>query len=111
MSVARPTNVVSGTTGASPLTDTTSTPIIAAGGSGVRRTITSIVITNGHATVDTRVQILDGSTVKFEMFAKAAGGGCAINHRLVGSPNAAWNAKCVTTGSSVDVNLSGYQGA
>jgi hypothetical protein len=101
--------IVSGTTGATPLTDTTSTSIIAAGGAGVITYLTGISITNGHATVDTRVQILDGSTVKFEMFAKAAGGGGVFPVLLRGTANTIWNAKCVTTGSSVDVNLNGYQ--
>jgi hypothetical protein len=101
----------SGTTGASPLTDTTTTAIIAAGGAGIRTIITSLVITNGHATQDTRVQILDGSTVKFVAFCKAAGGGVAIPVSLSGSANTAWNAKCVTTGASVDVSMSGYSGS
>lgn len=104
-------NWVDGTTGASPLTDTTSTSVIAAQGAGIRTYLTSITITNGHATVDTRVQILDGTTVRFEMFAKAAGGGCAAVVQLRGTANTIWNAKAVTTGSSIDVSLSGYTGA
>lgn len=104
-------NWVDGTTGASPLTDTTSTSIIAAQGAGIRTYLTDITITNGHATVDTRVQILDGVTVRREVFCKAAGGGAAMTVMLRGSANAAWSAKAVTTGSSIDVNLSGFTGA
>lgn len=104
---------VDGTTGASPLTDTTSTAIIAAAAAGVRTYLTEITITNGHATVDTRVQILDGSTVRREIFCKASGGGAVVTFPtpLRGTAATAWNAKAVTTGSSIDVNMSGYQGA
>lgn len=100
----------SGTTGATPLTDTTSTPIIAAAGAGIRTVIRSLSITNGHATVDTLVQILDGAVVKYVVFCKAAGGGVAVPVYLVGSANTAWNAKAVTTGSSISVSLSGFSG-
>lgn len=101
---------VSGTTGATPLTDTTSTALIAAQGSGIKTILRSVVITNGHASVDTLVQILDGSTVKFVVFAKAAGGGASVPVYLVGTANTAWNAKAVTTGSSISVSISGYLG-
>lgn len=101
-------SAVSGVTAA--ITGTTDTSVIAAQGSGVRTYITSIVITNSHATTDTLVEIKDGTTVVFRAFAKAAGGGVAIAFPtpLRGTANTAWNAANVTNSSNTYVSLAGF---
>lgn len=101
---------ISGSTNA--ITDTTSTSVIAAAGSGVRNYITSILVTNSHATVSTFVKILDGTTTLWQGYALAAGGGFSVTFPvpLKGTANTAINAKCVTTGSNVIVNCAGYKG-
>ncbi len=106
-----PSASVNGSTaGSAPLTDTTSTPIIAAQGTGVRMYVTAIVITNGHPSVGTRVEIRTAATRLFTVYAAPAGGGVAIAlpKPLRGGANEAINAVCITTGASVDVSLSGY---
>ena len=101
-------DVVSGVTSA--MTGTGDTSVISAGGSGVRTYITAITVTNSHATVDTVVEIKDGSPVKWRGFAKAAGGGftLALPTPLRGTANTAWNAANVTTGSNTYVSLAGF---
>lgn len=101
---------ISGSTNA--ITDTTSTSVIAAAGADVRNYITSILVTNSHATVSTFVKILDGTTTLWQGYALAAGGGFSVTFPvpLRGTANTAINAKCVTTGSNVIVNCAGYKG-
>lgn len=106
-----PENMVSGATAA--ITDTTSTPVIAAPGAGIRLYITQLLVTNSHATVGTVVEIRDGSggTVLQRGYAAPAGGGFAptfpVPLRL--TANTALHAVNVTTGSSVYVSASGYK--
>lgn len=110
---ANPENFVSGATAA--ITDTTSTSVIAAAGAGVRNFITSILVTNSHATVGTLVTIKDGSggTTLYAGYAAAAGGGFSVTFPtpLRGSANTALHAACGTTGSNVYVSAAGYKGA
>ena len=86
--------------------------IIGTAGAGRRIVVTAVLVTNAHATVGTKVEIRDGTTVKIQGFAAAAGG--RFSHSAGGTPlfistaNTAVTARCVTTGSDVDVNISGY---
>lgn len=107
---ANPENFVNGTTSA--ITDTTSTQAIAAQGAGVRTYITSITITNSHATVGTFVKVLDGSTIAWEGYCAAAGGGFCISLPvpLRGTANTAVNIQPVTTGANVIASVAGYKG-
>jgi len=107
---ANPENLVSGKTAA--ITDTTNTQVLAAAGAGVRNYVTTILVTNSHATVGTLVKINDGSTEIFSGYAAAAGGGFAISlvSPLRGTANTAINAQCGTTGANVYVSITGYKG-
>jgi len=107
---ANPENLVSGKTAA--ITDTTNTQVLAAAGAGVRNYVTTILVTNSHATVGTLVKINDGSTEIFSGYAAAAGGGFAISlvSPLRGTANTAVNAQCGTTGANVYVSATGYKG-
>lgn len=107
---ANPENMVSGTTAV--VTDTTRTSIIAAQGAGVRLYITSLIVTNGDATVGTFVKIEDDTTVILQGYAAAAGGGFALTFptplRL--TANKALQFECVTTSAEVTVTAVGYKG-
>ena len=107
---ALPENFVSGTT--SDITDTSSTSLIAAQGSGVKTYLTTITIMNSHATVGTWVNVLDNATTKFSVYCAALGGGGTITLPvpLVGTANTAWNVQCVTTGANVRASAAGYKG-
>lgn len=74
--------------------------------------ITAISVTNAHATVATKVEILDNETVKWKGYAGAVGGGfvvCDPNGLFVTTKNQAVKGKCVTTGADVDITVSGYK--
>lgn len=75
--------------------------------------VTSFTAGNSHASVDTDVQLLDGTTVKWVCPAAHGEGGCAITfpNPLRGSANGTWNCKTVTTGASVTCSISGYKSA
>lgn len=93
----------------SDITTTDVTLIIAAQGDNTRVYIGSIVVTNSSAT-GTVVKILDGSTVKARVYAKAEGGAAFVCEKpLRGTANTAWNAECETTGAAVQVNLFGFK--
>ncbi len=100
---------VVGVTGA--ITDTTSTSCISAGAGAVKIYVTSILITNSHATVGTFVKVLDGSTIIWEGYAAAVGGGFASHFPvpLVGTAATAINIQPVTTGANVIGCVSGYK--
>lgn len=110
MPYANPENFVAGVTAA--ITDTTSTSTIAAEGSGVRTYITSILVTNSHATVGTFVKILDGASIVWEGYAAALGGGFSQSFPvpLRCTANTAVNTQCVTTGANVIASIAGYKG-
>src|SRR6266404_75989 len=96
---ANPENFVNGTTAA--ITDTTSTSTIASAGGSLRNYLTQCTITNSHATVGTFVKILDGSTIIWEVYAAAVGGGAAATFPvpLRGTAATAVNCQPVTTGA------------
>jgi hypothetical protein len=93
------------------LTDNTAADVIAAAGAGVKIAVYSVEITNAHATVDTKVEIRDGTTVKRITFAVADGGGSAPHGGgvplFISTANTAVTARAVTTGSDIEVNVSG----
>lgn len=94
-------------------TDTADTAIKAAAGASVRNYITSLTVTNSHATVGTVVEVKDGSTVIHRGYAAPAGGGYAVQFPtpLKGTANTAVNVANITTGSNTYVSMSGYTGA
>lgn len=87
--------------------------IIAAAGVGVRIAVTSVLVTNAHATVSTKVTIRDGTTAKIVGYAVAAGGGFCLQAGgralFISTANTAVTAICGTTGSDIDVSISGYR--
>lgn len=95
------------------IVDTTSTQVAAAAGVGIRRYISAISVSNMHASVATRVDILDGATVVWTGPAAANGGGYTITfpQQIRCSANTAINAQCGTTGAAVRVAISGTNSA
>lgn len=106
---APPELFVSGVT--ADIVNTTRTEVIAAGAAGVRHYITHILVQNSHATVSSWVNIEDGTTAKYSVYALAGGGGASITLPvpLVGTAATAWNASAVTTGANIRVSMSGYK--
>lgn len=87
--------------------------VIAAAGAGVRIAVTSVIVTNAHATVSTKVSIRDGTTAKITAYALAAGGGFTLSAGgrplFISTANTAVTAICGTSGADVDVSISGYK--
>lgn len=112
---ANPENFVSGAI-TTAMTATTSTSLVAGPGAGLRNYITSIVVSNSHATVGTDVVIQDGSagTTLMTIPAAAVYGGAVINLPVpLRQPTANTALFCanVTTGASTKVSAVGYKGA
>lgn len=101
-------NAVVGTNAAD-ITDTTNTSIIAAK-TGFRVNVTSLAVTNSHATVGTVVKIYSGSTLKARLFVAAAGGGYSLVYPvpLRGDMGAAWTAQAETTGAALQLQIAGF---
>jgi hypothetical protein len=96
------------------ITDTADDVLIAAAGAGRANYLTSIQISNTHASVDTEVVIKDGSTIIWRRELKALGVGAAdivFERPLISSNNTALNVACVTSGSKTYVNAQGYREA
>ena len=98
------------------MTGTTSTSLVAAPGSGLRNYITTIIVSNSHATVGTDVVIQDGSggTTLLTIPAAAVYGGAVITLPTpLRQPTTATAIFCanVTTGASTKVSAVGYTGA
>lgn len=109
-----PENIVSGAI-TSAMTGTTSTSLVAAPGSGLRNYITTIIISNSHATVGTDVVIQDGNggTTLLTIPAAAVYGGAVINLPVPlrqPTTNTALYCANVTTGASTKVSAVGYKG-
>ncbi len=104
-----PTNFVSGNL-ASDVTDTTVTSVIAAQGANVKVYLRSIVVSNSSATA-TRIDILDGSTVKASIHTAASGGGAVVRFDppLAGTANTAWRVQCGTSGAAVRATFVGFK--
>lgn len=97
------------------MTGTTSTSLVAAPAAGLRNYITTIIVSNSHATVGTDVIIQDGSggTTLMTIPAAAVYGGAVINLPVpLRQPTTATAIYCanVTTGSSTKVSAVGYKG-
>lgn len=86
------------------VTDTTATDVIAAQ-PGYRFGLIAATIYNSHATVATRVDILDGSTVLWSVWVAAAGGEIVLDWPLgaplLGTAGNALKIQCGTTGAAV----------
>jgi hypothetical protein len=106
-----PENTITGSTAA--ITDTTSTSVIAAAGAGIRNYVTTIIVTNSHASVGTLVTITDGSggSTLAKGYAKENGGGWALTLPVPvkTTANTALHAVCGTTGANVYVTAIGYK--
>lgn len=93
-------------------TNTTAADVIAAQSAGIKIAVTSILVTNAHATVGTKVSIRDGTTAKITGYAAPAGGGFSLSAGgrplFITTAAAAVTAICATTGSDCDVSISGY---
>ena len=112
---ANPENFVSGAI-TSAMTGTTSTSLVAAPAAGLRNYITTIVVSNSHATVGTDVILQDGSggTTIMTIPAAAVYGGAVITLPTpLRQPTTATALYCanVTTGASTKVSAVGYKGA
>lgn len=112
---ANPENFVSGAI-TTAMTSTTSTSLVAAPGVGLRNYITTIIVSNAHATVGTDVIIQDGSggTTLLTIPAAAVYGGAVINLPVPlrqPTTNTALFCANVTTGASTKVSAVGYKGA
>ena len=98
--------------GKATFSNTTAADVIAAQGVNIRIHVTDLVVTNAHASVGTKVEIRDGTTVLWQAYAAP---------EAAGSPTASrpppplrelgLTARCVTTGADVDVNASGFKAA
>lgn len=112
---ANPENFVSGAI-TTAMTGTTDTSLLAAPGSGLRNYITTIIVSNAHATVGTDVVLKDGSggTVLMTIPAAAIYGGAVITLPTPlrqPTANTALYAANLTTGASTKVSVVGYKGA
>lgn len=112
---ANPENFVSGAI-TTAMTGTTSTSLVAAPGAGLRNYITTIIVSNAHATVGTDIAIQDGSggTTLLTIPAAAVYGGAAITLPVpLRQPTANTALFCanVTTGASTKCSAVGYKGA
>lgn len=98
-----------------PMTVTTSTLLVAAPASGLRNYITEISCVNAHATVDTLVNIQDGSggTTIAQLSAPHAYGGHQKSSAMIRQPTTATGLYVanVTTGASVTCSASGFKAA
>lgn len=111
---ANPENFVSGAI-TTAMTGTTSTSLVAAAGAGLRNYITTLIVSNAHATVGTDIIIQDGSggTTLMTIPAAAVYGGAVINLPVpLRQPTANTAIFCanVTTGASTKVSAVGYKG-
>ena len=110
----QPTDMVSGAIVAA-MTGTTSTSLVPAPGAGLRNYITTIIISNAHATVGTDVIIQDGSggTTLMTIPAAAVYGGASITLPTPlrqPTANTALFVANVTTGASTKASAVGYKG-
>lgn len=97
------------------ITDNVDHDLIAAQGAGVRIFLTSIIVTNAHATVGTLVTIKDdtsgGTNILCQGYAAAAGGGFALSFSNPPSTNENKKliAVCGTNGATVYISAHGQK--
>lgn len=113
--LASSSNIVSGVISTA-MTATTSTSLVAAPGASLRNYITTVIVSNGHATVGTDVLLQDGSggtTLAVVPAAALYGGGVISFNPPLRQPttNTALYAANVTTGASTKVSAFGFKGA
>lgn len=106
-----PQQIVTGASAAD-IVNTTASAVIAAQGAGIITYITSVEVINTSATV-TRVDILDGSTIKAYCHVGAAAGSVSsvqLNFPvpLRGTANTAWNVQCATTATVTRASMTGF---
>jgi hypothetical protein len=92
--------------------DNAAADVIAAPGANVAIVVQTILITNAHATVSTKVSIRDGTTVKVTGYSRATGAPIILHNEkglFVASANTAVTAICATTGSDIDIFVAGYK--
>lgn len=112
---SNPENIVNGVI-SSAMTATTSTSLVPAPAAGLRNYVTSITVSNSHATVGTDILIQDGSggTTLWVIPAAAVYGGAAVTFPVaIRQPTTATAlfAQNVTTGSNTKVSAQGYKGS
>lgn len=108
--VVRPhTNLESIVSGNASNTDGTSTQCIAAGGSGIKQYLTSIILTNTSSS-NIYVEIKDGSTAKLTL-PLPANSGCVFNPPvpLPGTANTAWNFDPSAAATTVYCSMIGFK--
>lgn len=92
------------------ITDTTSTQLFASAGSGIRNHITTITVTNSHATVGTVVTVRDNTTALWNCYVPALSTHSAtFPVPLRGSTATIVTAICTTTGSNIFVSAVGFK--
>ena len=111
---ANPENFVSGAI-TTAMTGTTSTSLVAAPAAGLRNYLTTIIVSNAHATVGTDIVIQDGSggTTLLTIPAASVYGGAVVTLPTpLRQPTTATAIYCanVTTGASTKVSAVGYKG-
>lgn len=106
-STANPTPIANPT----PVAIITAAPTPTGTPASQRYYVTELTVGNSHASVDTDVQLLDGTTVRWVCPAAHGEGGCAktFNTPLRGSNNTGWFCKSVTTGASITCSIGGYR--
>lgn len=101
-------HLVDGTTAAD-IINTTVTQVIAAGGAGVRTYLYSLQLSNTSG-VATKVDILDGATVRASVMLKAGDGKEVVFPKgLRGTANTGWNVQCLTTATVTRASAQGIQ--
>lgn len=92
---------------------TTETNVIISGpSSGTKYCLTQILVTNGSATIATKVTIYDNAGKAYVGFAGISGGGFSINfpseNPLMFGDGASISVGCGTTGSDINVSINGF---
>jgi len=106
-SVPNPTPITNPT----PVAIVTAAPTPTGTPASQRYYVTDLTVANSHASQDTDVQLLDGTTVKHVCPAAHGEGGCTkiFKTPLRGSPNTSWFCKSVTSGASITCTVGGYR--
>lgn len=95
------------------LTTAVAADVLAAPGVGIRWVVCAVMATNSHATVSTRVEIRDGTTIKIRGQAASIDGGFTEGDGggilFIGSANSPITARCATSGADVDVTVTAYK--
>jgi hypothetical protein len=91
-------------------TDGTNTQVIAAAGAGIKVYLTTIILTNTHATTDGYVEIKDGTTVKMTIpVPHASGAVVPLTVPIGGTANTAWNFDPSAAISTLTCSMVGFK--